>query len=334
MHESDQPDGETDELDTESVEPETDPAACRRAELDELNDAFDTVDAASRRWIRTISTRPKRCCIAGDPSAVTMTTPNPSHPARPDMRRLTHFPESRSWAVCSVVAAVRAVPRLARRCADRLDRARARSAVMARLAACRAADRTWTRPASGSPTTRSAPDGQSSNAARPRMRRRPGYMKGGMMKLGQMASYLDEGMPEPMRCWRAAQRRPFDDRRSRAERNQAGLGRPLHELFEHIDAEPIASASLGCPKARTLDGRDVAVKVQYPGIADAIASDMDNSETLATMLSDDLPGSRPGRIGRGAPLPHQRGARLREQAANVDSSPTTTKATRRSGSPT
>ena len=38
---------ETDELDTESVEPETDPAArAAEAELDELNDAFDTVDAA------------------------------------------------------------------------------------------------------------------------------------------------------------------------------------------------------------------------------------------------------------------------------------------------
>lgn len=57
MHESDQPAGETDELDTtpvdddvvdtESTEPEPDPAArAAEAELDELNDAFDTVDAA------------------------------------------------------------------------------------------------------------------------------------------------------------------------------------------------------------------------------------------------------------------------------------------------
>jgi hypothetical protein len=58
MHESDQPAGETDDLDTtpvdgdvvadtESAERETDPAArAAEAELDELNDAFDTVDAA------------------------------------------------------------------------------------------------------------------------------------------------------------------------------------------------------------------------------------------------------------------------------------------------
>ena len=94
-----------------------------------------------------------------------------------------------------------------------------------------------------------------------------GYMKGGMMKLGQMASYLDEGMPEPMREALAGLRSdapPMTGDLALSE-IEAGLGRPLHELFEHIDAEPIASASIGqVHKARTLDGRDVAVKVSTP----------------------------------------------------------------------
>ena len=73
MHESDQPDGETDELDTESVEPETDPAArTAEAELDELNDAFDTVDAALKALDSDDLDQAEALVASlGDPSAVT-----------------------------------------------------------------------------------------------------------------------------------------------------------------------------------------------------------------------------------------------------------------------
>ncbi len=83
MHESDQPAGETDELgttpvdddvvDTESAEPEPDPAArAAEAELDELNDAFDTVDAALKA-LDSDDVDQAEALVAslGDPSAVT-----------------------------------------------------------------------------------------------------------------------------------------------------------------------------------------------------------------------------------------------------------------------
>ncbi len=123
-----------------------------------------------------------------------------------------------------------------------------------------------------------------------------GEMKGALMKLGQMASYLDEGMPEPMRQALASLRSdappmPSDLALTEIERS---LGRPLHELFADIEREPIAAASIGqVHRATTLDGRDVAVKVQYPGIGKAIAADLDNTERLAMLLGMVYPGLNP-----------------------------------------
>lgn len=120
-----------------------------------------------------------------------------------------------------------------------------------------------------------------------------GEMKGALMKLGQMASYLDDGMPEPMRHALAQLRAdappmPGDLALSEIERS---LGHPLHELFIAIDPTPIAAASIGqVHKATTVDGLDVAVKVQYPGIAQAIAADLDNTETLGSILGMVFPG--------------------------------------------
>jgi predicted unusual protein kinase regulating ubiquinone biosynthesis (AarF/ABC1/UbiB family) len=169
---------------------------------------------------------------------------------------------------------------------------------MARLAARRARDRTWTK------ARQRLADDETRRRMQADLERRDaedvvaalGHMKGAMMKLGQMASYLDEGMPEPMREALAGLRSdappmPGDLALSEIE---AGLGRPLHELFETIDPEPIASASIGqVHRATALDGRPVAVKVQYPGIAAAIAADMDNSETIAGMLGIVFPGLDP-----------------------------------------
>jgi predicted unusual protein kinase regulating ubiquinone biosynthesis (AarF/ABC1/UbiB family) len=126
-----------------------------------------------------------------------------------------------------------------------------------------------------------------------------GEMKGALMKLGQMASYLDEGMPEPMRQALASLRSdappmPSDLALTEIERS---LGQPLHELFATIAAEPIAAASIGqVHRATTIDGREVAVKVQYPGIAEAITSDLDNSERLAMLLGMVYPGLNPDEL--------------------------------------
>lgn len=173
-----------------------------------------------------------------------------------------------------------------------------RSATMARLIGRRARDRTWTK------ARQRLADDETRRRLQAELERREaddvvaalGHMKGAMMKLGQMASYLDEGMPEPMREALAGLRSdappmPGDLALSEIE---AGLGRPLHELFDSIDPEPIASASIGqVHRARTIDGREVAVKVQYPGIAAAISADMDNSETIAGMLGIVFPGLDP-----------------------------------------
>lgn len=126
-----------------------------------------------------------------------------------------------------------------------------------------------------------------------------GDMKGALMKLGQMASYLDEGMPEPMRqalagLRAAAPPMPSDLALTEIERS---LGRPLHEIFSEIDAEPLAAASIGqVHRAVTVDGREVAVKVQYPGIGQAIASDLDNTERLSMILGLVYPGLNPGAL--------------------------------------
>ena len=118
-----------------------------------------------------------------------------------------------------------------------------------------------------------------------------GNMKGALMKLGQMASYLDDGLPEPMR-------RALAQLQSQAppmaielvhEVLLADLGKPVSELFVEFDDEPIAAASIGQVHRailRTPEGdRAVAVKVQYPGVAEAIDADIRTADLLGTLLA-------------------------------------------------
>jgi ubiquinone biosynthesis protein len=80
---------------------------------------------------------------------------------------------------------------------------------------------------------------------------------------------------------------PFEEIRRVVELD---LGRPLGELFQHFDPEPIAAASIGqVHRALSLDGRAVAVKVQRPGIATRIAMDMDLLETALAGVRSILP---------------------------------------------
>lgn len=63
------------------------------------------------------------------------------------------------------------------------------------------------------------------------------------------------------------------------------LGCPPGEVFARFDPRPIAAASIGQVHAATLpDGQQVAVKVQYPGVEQAIRADLANTELLATFL--------------------------------------------------
>jgi predicted unusual protein kinase regulating ubiquinone biosynthesis (AarF/ABC1/UbiB family) len=66
---------------------------------------------------------------------------------------------------------------------------------------------------------------------------------------------------------------------------ESELGRAPEGLFAEFSTTPIAAASIGqVHAARLLDGTEVAVKVQYPGVADAIGDDLANTELLFTFV--------------------------------------------------
>lgn len=123
-----------------------------------------------------------------------------------------------------------------------------------------------------------------------------GNMKGAMMKLGQMASYLDQGMPEPVREALAElqQDAPPMAPELAAQVIAQELGSGPDVLFAEWDPVPIAAASIGqVHRAMTHDGRAVAVKVQYPGVDAAIAGDLDNAGMLFTAMTFLFPGLDP-----------------------------------------
>jgi predicted unusual protein kinase regulating ubiquinone biosynthesis (AarF/ABC1/UbiB family) len=124
-----------------------------------------------------------------------------------------------------------------------------------------------------------------------------GHMKGALMKVGQMASYLDIGVAEPVREALAGlqQDAPPMAPELAAEVVERELGAPPDRTFLEWDPTPIASASIGqVHRAITRDERAVAVKVQYPGVDDAIRADLDNGALLFSALGVLFPGLEPG----------------------------------------
>ncbi len=128
-----------------------------------------------------------------------------------------------------------------------------------------------------------------------------GNMKGALMKLGQMASYLDEGLPEPMRMALAQLRTdaPPMSRELAASVITTELGKPPSEVFVDWDPDPIAAASIGqvhraiAVHPDTGEQVPVAVKVQYPGVDEAISSDLKNAGMLGTLLKQGFGGLEP-----------------------------------------
>jgi predicted unusual protein kinase regulating ubiquinone biosynthesis (AarF/ABC1/UbiB family) len=114
-----------------------------------------------------------------------------------------------------------------------------------------------------------------------------GTMRGLAAKLGQAASYVDGVIPEGQR---EAYETAMKALRSQAPRSspeavralvETELGAPIDKLFSRWDEAPIASASIGqVHRAQLDDGREVAVKVQHPGIAGAMESDLANAGIL------------------------------------------------------
>ena len=101
--------------------------------------------------------------------------------------------------------------------------------------------------------------------------------KGGLIKLGQVASLRVDVLPEAVsdelaRLQDRVDPHPFHEIEAQIVRE---FGRPHAELFAAFDEEPIASASLGqVHRARGLQGEDLAVKVLYPGVERSVAVDL------------------------------------------------------------
>ncbi|MEO5898585.1 MAG: AarF/ABC1/UbiB kinase family protein, partial [Ilumatobacteraceae bacterium] len=130
---------------------------------------------------------------------------------------------------------------------------------------------------------------------------RLGNMKGALMKLGQMASYVDQGLPAPMRAALSALQAnaPAMSSDLAAAAIERELGAPPDKVFVEWDPQPIAAASIGqVHRAVVVDPatgleRAVAVKIQYPGVGDAIESDLRNADLLGAMLRQGFGGLDP-----------------------------------------
>lgn len=110
-----------------------------------------------------------------------------------------------------------------------------------------------------------------------------GNMKGAVMKLAQMASFAIDGLPggvqqQLARLQTAAPPMAYE---LVSEVVGSELGAAPEKAFASFDPDPMAAASIGqVHRARTRDGREVAVKVQYPGVDQAIKADLANADML------------------------------------------------------
>ncbi|GAB3235189.1 AarF/ABC1/UbiB kinase family protein [Glycomyces halotolerans] len=118
-----------------------------------------------------------------------------------------------------------------------------------------------------------------------------GQLKGGAMKLGQALSIFEAALPEHLaapyrqaltRLQNAAPPLPASSVHRVMERQ---LGEAWRELFASFDDHPAAAASIGqVHRAVWHDGREVAVKIQYPGAGDALRSDLRQLARMAPLF--------------------------------------------------
>jgi len=125
-----------------------------------------------------------------------------------------------------------------------------------------------------------------------------GNMKGAAMKVGQVASFIDTGaFPEEFQdriqaklaeLRDSAPQVSFKDMKKVIE---SELEEKLGDAFAEFDEDALAAASIGqVYKARLHDGRQVAVKVQYPGVAQAVRSDLQNLGMIMRVAKKIAPG--------------------------------------------
>ena len=125
-----------------------------------------------------------------------------------------------------------------------------------------------------------------------------GEMKGAAMKIGQLASFIDTEFlpPEYAEIYqeKLAQLRssaPPMPWKTVVEVIEEEYEEPVGEHFAEFEPEAFAAASIGqVHRATLLDGREVAVKIQYPGVADALESDLRNAGMLVRLAKAIAPG--------------------------------------------
>ena len=125
-----------------------------------------------------------------------------------------------------------------------------------------------------------------------------GELKGGAMKVGQALSVLEAAIPEEFgEPYREALTKLQKDApplpAAKVHRVLDGqLGTKWRERFESFDDEPVASASIGqVHKGVWRDGREVAVKIQYPGADEALRADLKTMRRLTSVLKQLAPGA-------------------------------------------
>jgi predicted unusual protein kinase regulating ubiquinone biosynthesis (AarF/ABC1/UbiB family) len=134
-----------------------------------------------------------------------------------------------------------------------------------------------------------------------------GEMKGAAMKLGQMASFIDTEFLPP------EYRELYQEQLAKLRTSAPAMpwkkvvkvleeeyeGDPLSELFAEVEEEAFAAASIGqVHRAELLDGQQVAVKIQYPGVAEALEADLRNAGTIVRLARAIAPGLDPKAIAK------------------------------------
>ena len=112
-----------------------------------------------------------------------------------------------------------------------------------------------------------------------------GRMKGLMMKIGQMASYIEGTLPSEAQPFLAklqhqSEAMPFEVVVTVVEED---FDRKLADLYDRFETEAIAAASIGQVHRAEFKDAPVAVKVQYPGVVESLDSDLRNLATLMTL---------------------------------------------------
>ncbi|MDE3132140.1 MAG: AarF/ABC1/UbiB kinase family protein, partial [Acidobacteriota bacterium] len=123
-------------------------------------------------------------------------------------------------------------------------------------------------------------------------------MRGAAMKIGQMLSMVDfDGLPEDQQDELQQKLASLRDgippvsftRLEKLLRKE--LGGPLSQVFSDFDERAFAAASIGqVHRAKTLDGAEVVVKIQYPGVAEAVETDLRNASLLVPLVKRLAPG--------------------------------------------